>query len=376
MTVDAKDLFVGERMIMKQGCYGCHLIPGFEDVTPIGTELTIEGSKHVTKLDFALNPTHIPHTRQDWLFTKMKYPRLFDRGKVKPFADKLRMPNYGLSDDDAHSITLALLSFSKTFIEPAGMRQLSPADIEIEKGRRHVYERNCRGCHVVEDAGGAIREPLVQSYVAGGQDEAGAVGFVPPVLNGEGRKVQPGWLFDFLKDVVPIRPWLDVRMPTFGFSDNESIEITTYFSRLDEQLFPYKTSVVKHLGAKEIRAGETLFSADIYNCWTCHQQGDIKPKGDPASYAPDLKMARERLKPEWMSTWLWDPQQLAPGTKMPTFFGDDLTYLPDTMAEYLSPAEGTTPEYGVMQTKTDSVIQALNDYIIHGLHQNVQLSQR
>ena len=61
---------------------------------------------------------------------------------------------------------------------------------------------------------------------------------------------------------------------------------------------------------------------------------------------------------------------------MPTFFGDDLTYLPDTMAEYLSPAEGTTPEYGVMQTKTDSVIQALNDYIIHGLHQNVQLSQR
>jgi mono/diheme cytochrome c family protein len=286
------------------------------------------------------------------------------------------MPNFGLSDDDAHSITLALLSFSKTFIEPGGMRHLSPSEIEIEKGRRLVYDRNCQGCHIVEDVGGAIREPLVKSYVAAGQDEAGAVGFVPPILNGEGEKVQPDWLFGFLNNVVPIRPWLDVRMPTFGFSDREAIDITTYFSRLDEQQFPYRTDVVKRLGAEEIRAGEMLFSADIYNCWTCHQQGNIKPKGDPASYAPDLKMARERLKPEWISKWLWDPQQLAPGTKMPTFFGEDLTYLPDGMAKYLPPAEGTTPEYGVMQAKTDGVIQAINDYIIHGLHQNVRLSQR
>ena len=376
MSKDVKDRFVGERMILKQGCFGCHLIPGFEDVTPIGTELTLEGSKDVLKLDFGLNPTHIPHVRSDWFFTKLKQPRVFDQGKVKSFADKLRMPNFGLSDDDAHSITLALLSFSKTFIEPGGMRHLSPSEIEIEKGRRLVYDRNCQGCHIVEDVGGAIREPLVRSYVAAGQDEAGAVGFVPPILNGEGKKVQPDWLFGFLNNVVPIRPWLDVRMPTFGFSDRESIDITTYFSRLDEQQFPYRTDVVKRLGAEGIRAGEMLFSADIYNCWTCHQQGDIKPKGDPASYAPDLKMARERLKPEWISKWLWDPQQLAPGTKMPTFFGEDLTYLPDGMAKYLPPAEGTTPEYGVMQAKTDGVIQAINDYIIHGLHQNVRLSQR
>ena len=61
---------------------------------------------------------------------------------------------------------------------------------------------------------------------------------------------------------------------------------------------------------------------------------------------------------------------------MPTFFGDAMTYLPDNMARYLPPAEGTTPEYGVMQANTDSVIQAINDYIIFGLHQNVRLSSR
>ena len=232
------------------------------------------------------------------------------------------------------------------------------------------------GCHIVENEGGAIRDVLVKSYVAGGLDEAGSVGFVPPILNGEGKKVQPDWLFGFLKNVVPIRPWLDVRMPTFGFSDHEAIDLTTYFSRLDEQQFPYKTVVEKQLDGNGIRVGEKLFSVDIFNCWTCHQQGDIKPKGDPASYAPDLKIARERLNPEWIAEWLWDPQQLAPGTKMPTFFGDALTYLPEDMAKYLPPAEGTTPGDGIMEAKTDRVIKAINDYIIYGLHQNVKLSQR
>jgi hypothetical protein len=87
-------------------------------------------------------------------------------------------------------------------------------------------------------------------------------------------------------------------------------------------------------------------------------------------------MARERLKPEWIKQWLWDPQQLAPGTKMPTFFDDDTAYLPEDMAKYISSAEGTTPGDGIMQAKTDDVIQAINNYIVYGLHQNVRLTQR
>ena len=32
----------------------------------------------------------MPHTRQDWFFTKLKLPRVWDEGKVKPYQDKLR----------------------------------------------------------------------------------------------------------------------------------------------------------------------------------------------------------------------------------------------------------------------------------------------
>ncbi len=371
-----RDLYLGERMIGRQGCFGCHLIQGFESAQLIGTELTLEGSKDVDKLDFALNPTDIDHTNYDWFFTKIKHPRIFDEGKVKLFDEKLRMPNFGLSDDDAHAITTALLSYSRSFVGSEARKHLSPHDVEIEKGRRIVYERNCRGCHVIEGKGGAIRDVLAKAYVAEGVGEAEAVGFAPPILNGQGSKVQPDWFFRFLKEIDPIRPWLSVRMPTFDFDDQNAIDVVTYFSRLEDQPFPYRTFVEKRLGSGDIRGATQLFSPDIFNCWTCHQKGDINPKGDPASWAPDLTLARERLKPEWIRSWLWDPQKILPGTKMPTFFGDEMAYLPEDMAQYLKLPEGTKPEDGILLVPTDTVIEALTDYMIYGLHQGVQISQR
>ncbi len=39
-----------------------------------------------------------------------------------------------------------------------------------------------------------------------------------------------------------------------------------------------------------------------------------------AIIAPNLVLAKERLRPEWMLEWMIDPQRLQPGTKMPNFF--------------------------------------------------------
>jgi len=376
MSGGDRDLWLGEKIIGRQGCFGCHTIQGFEDATPIGTELTEEGSKDLDKLDFAMNPTHIQKTRHDWFYTKLKTPRVFDEGKVKVYDEKLRMPQFDLTDEDAHAVTAALLSLNKSHATQEAMNNLSPDEAEIEKGRWLVYDRNCKGCHIVEGQGGAISEPLIAAYGQEGIPESDAVGFTPPILNGQGKKVQPDWFFSFLKGPVPIRPWLDARMPTFGLHDQEAIDLVTYFSRMDEQQFPFQTLEDKHLTDKEMRGARILFSEDVYNCFTCHQQGDIKPKGDPASWAPDLAMARSRLKPEWIKSWLWDPQKLQPGTKMPTFFGDETTYLPDNMAKYLKLPEGVAPADGMLVLPTDVVIEALTDYIVYGLHQGKQISSR
>jgi len=39
MSDEEKELFLGQRTIARYGCFGCHMIGGFEDANPIGVEL-------------------------------------------------------------------------------------------------------------------------------------------------------------------------------------------------------------------------------------------------------------------------------------------------------------------------------------------------
>ncbi len=95
MDLHAKQVYAGEKLIAHYGCFACHAIPGFENAKPIGTELTEEGSKAVHRLDFGF--IHIPHTRQDWFETKLHDPRIFDRDRARGWEEKLRMPDFRLS---------------------------------------------------------------------------------------------------------------------------------------------------------------------------------------------------------------------------------------------------------------------------------------
>jgi len=72
--------------------------------------------------------------------------------------------------------------------------------------------------------------------------------------------------------------------------------------------------------AELIRAGRLLMSKDYFDCFSCHQQGDKKPEGPPDSWAPDLSLAKRRLRPIWIAKWLKDPQKIQPGTKMPSYY--------------------------------------------------------
>ena len=45
------------------------------------------------------------------------------------------------------------------------------------------------------------------------------------------------------------------------------------------------------------------------------------PADQPTSnLAPDLRMASERLQPDWIIDWLIRPSQILPGTRMPAFW--------------------------------------------------------
>jgi len=325
MSRDEKLSFAGERLIRHYGCFSCHTIAGFENEKPIGTELTEEGSRPVERLDFGF--VHIDHTRQAWFAQKLKDPRIFDHDKVKFPDEKLRMPNFEFSDEEIEAVTTALLGFVKD-APKAKIVPRTPHNLDVERGQELVRIFNCQGCHKIEKDGGAI-QPAVGQWLADynnvSVNEAGAMAasFSPPNLIGEGKKVRAQWLFDFLHDPSIIRPWLKVRMPTYAFATDELNDFVKYFAALDNEESLLLEKFQGAISAEELEAGAKLFSKDYLDCAKCHIVGAQMPGGSPENWAPDFALARSRLKPQWINEWLKNPQDLLPGTKMPTYFEPD-----------------------------------------------------
>lgn len=312
-------VLLGEKIIARQGCFGCHVIEGFENTLPIGTELTEEGTKPVSRLAF--NNVHIEHSLEAWLTHKMLHPRSFDEGMHMFPMEKSRMPQFDFTPRQAQAVVGNILAWTKHTVP---LERMAPVDGRRElvaKGERLVAERNCRGCHVVEGEGGAIYDLIPET------------GYRPPNLANEGAKVQPDWLVNFLHAPTPIRPWVQVRMPTFDFSDEEMGTVANYFMALAKKNSePYPLAALQ--AYPHARDGAALFAE--YKCAQCHPSKVVPgATADASQLAPNLTLARERLRPDWIVEWLKDPQNQMPGTNMPTFFYADGEYFFDEAQQHI-----------------------------------------
>jgi cytochrome c2 len=310
MGAAERDVYLGQQSIAKYGCFGCHDIAGFEDAKPIGTELTQEGSKPLHQFDFG-HVHDVPHTRHDWILGKLLTPRLWDHGKeeVKDYQELYKMPSFGFSEREARAVATNVLGFIKPTVRPELQAGQGPEGAARAAGRKLVTRYNCQACHLVEGKGRAIRAVLARDLL-------------PPSLAAEGARVQSDWLFGFLHDPgqVQLRPWLTVRMPTFGFTDEEANTLVSYFSALDGReafLSPAQAGA-----AREQAVGEAVFT--LLQCARCHPAGAeaaaASGQASAAELAPSLLLARERLRWDWVPAWIKDPQSWIPGTNMPTNF--------------------------------------------------------
>ena len=328
LTLEEKVMLTGEGLVSRYGCFGCHLIEGFETTQPIGTELTTAGSKLLSRFDFGF--LDIPHERTAWYETKLTDPRIFDLDRVKRPDEILRMPDFGFTEEQVDSIVLVLSGLVKDQITPEMTNELTA---DIEAGRALIARRNCRGCHDIEAAGGDIRSSI--------DDE----GLWPPLLNTQGAKTQPLWLHSFLQDPgeETLRPWLSTRMPTFYFDQEEATIIGKYFSAIDNVAYPFIDTSIATTDER-LAAGRELFT--LAQCTLCHPAGNEVPTRPAADLAPDLNLAADRLRPQWVVDWLLDPQAIAPGTSMPGFYNDGETQFP-----------------GVLDGDVESQLQAFRDHL-------------
>ncbi len=353
MSDHDRTLFLGEKTIGRYGCFGCHTISGFEKTSPIGVELTEEGSKLVERLDFGFLEHEIPHTLPAWVKQKLLEPRIYDRDKPsKKPEELLRMPKFQMSPDEADAIVTAVLAQTKEQIPLGAQKQLAGDERVVEKGRRLVRDLNCQGCHQIGAKGGAIRAVIADQLETSGGEVTQAEGLSPPMLYnekskiGEGARVHTDWLHGFLLDPANhVRPWLQVRMPTFEFTEEQANAITQYFAAQDHAPYPYEPKVARDTAM--IAAGKDLFAR--WQCVKCHVVAGKLPNQDPANMAPDLAKVPERLRADWLTQWLADPGRILPGTRMPSNFPVD-------------PAENAFPE--ILGGDQKKQIEAVRAYLL------------
>jgi len=325
----------GRSLARFYGCAGCHEISGFEDEGRIGTELTGEGSKPIERLDFALLtepakrgvlPDGSPAPRGKWydhkgfFENKLANPAVYDQDKIKPRLEQLRMPNPNVSKEDITALTTFLLGsvdpgygFPTDYLyRPRGPER------DIQEGWWIVTKYNCTGCHVLRIGQQSDLMKLPQ-YQGDGKEQ------LPPNLIGAGARLNPEWMVKFLQNPSlsqtdtnrnGVRTYLQLRMPTFNFSQREIQILVRFFQALSDQQTPYLPPKLAPLTDQERTLARQLFTHPAAPCLKCHATGD--PAHDRAATAPNFVTAKERLKPAWTERWIVDPASIIPGTAMPS----------------------------------------------------------
>lgn len=188
--------------------------------------------------------------------------------------------------------------------------------------------------------GGTYADWLAQRLTTTEQVKQISLGYqaAPPPLYLEGIKVQTPWLYNFLKNPMQIRHTTVLRMPRFNMSDAEAEALANYFAAVDQTEYPYQS--IPEREPPYLSAANAEFTAKFSGkdhdylteswkvlnspvCIKCHAVGGRMPiSTDPSKdiRAPNLDMAGDRLRPDWLLLWLYRPTWITPYTSMPQNF--------------------------------------------------------
>lgn len=277
---------VGEQLFRYYGCAGCHGWNGAPSKTRIGPELTYVGSKDLHKFDFG--EAEVRHTRPDFLFAKMKDPRTFGRG--------LELPQHPLAAGEVLQRIWERLTPQPLF---SGRQALPGGSVEFRT--RWILER--------AQAEGVIDTPRTPPPM----DASSRVRWLQEELEGAGA-------FNLLK------------MPDFGFSDDEARALTIALMSLSEERPPSEKYMARASTPARFeprgRVGELI---DQYRCLSCHSIGD---RGQ--ALAADLSFEGSKVRRDWLYEFLRRPYSMRRTltVAMPRFgYSDEDAAL---LADYLS----------------------------------------
>jgi mono/diheme cytochrome c family protein len=207
---------------------------------------------------------------------------------------------------------------------------------DARHGRELAVRFECSRCHEVASVAPAptnkhcinCHQDLASGKLGAGNAEAAkwrehtAHLRVVPTLADAGKRLRRGWIESFLLEPHDLRPSLTMAMPRLAITKEEARDIATFLAPDDA---PDKTDA---LAGASLERGRAL--AEKNGCASCHaftgvpvfpdaRAANVKETNEIFALAPDLRFARERLRPERLVAWLLDPKSLLPDARMPKF---------------------------------------------------------
>ena len=145
-------------------------------------------------------------------------------------------------------------------------------------------------------------------------------------------------------------------MPSFDFTDSQWNAIIKAFQHMDNRNLFLESDFEIDVSSTKYKAGQKLHTFGA--CNNCHFYGEEFPVQGPQTWAPNLAITKERLRPEWVVQWLDDPGLIMPGTKMPA------PYIPDSSTLLMNTALNTWGQ-DILDLGGDrqAMLEGLRDYI-------------
>ncbi|MHB0955372.1 MAG: hypothetical protein ACYC0X_03240 [Pirellulaceae bacterium] len=379
-------LLDGQEVLSKYNCRGCHLIEpeswklAFPPDTygPQTQQSTFPFvSRPVDESSLILSQQR---DRRDWRSAIVHgMPALGSDGK----AAIMDLDAYPLEEEEDEEFPVEELQYAVDLWLPGaldgwpyqvGEGSLNIASHQVERRRRSYGGALAKYLlpHVVR------REKTLNPNVKGAE----AWAWLPPPLTGEGQKVQPNWLYDYLLEPYSIRPAVVLRMPKYNLSPAEARKLADYFAARDNVQYPYPLApersdqYLAQADARYVqqldelhRAGQTLLNAASAGrlidamkivtsgnyCVKCHRVGDFDPAGTDRVKGPDLSLVYRRLRSDYLRRWIAKPTAILPYTSMPVNIPYDAT----------APLLGTTVSQALYHGNSLEQLDALVDLLIN-----------
>lgn len=342
MQPDRRNEVMGTKLVEKFNCIGCHI------TKPAGFDATL-----TDELKAQLQRYHARDESQTELVRDPAFPEHSAwYSQITNPTGRLTVRGLPLPGEDEESVNVELWEALR-FQDANGINRQFPAGMS----RIQIPVTAIQRQH--EPYGGMFANVLMRILAELQRkniilDRPALASAVPPPLMREGQKVQPQWLYDFLRQPIEIRPAVgaNLKMPKFNLSPDDIEALVNYFVAVDRIQNPalgleafgrrppqrdpaFQESMREKYQARitEFMKGAPGFDpakhdyfesgwqllVDKNLCIKCHDIGTFRAEGKPEEKGPALSLAADRLRPDYVERWISLPKRFTPYTLMPQY---------------------------------------------------------